>query len=460
MVSAESLRSSWYTNSSYIHTTGARTNEINTIPKTAKTSRRRIHRTVFDHRVAFLFKVTCLVWTTFLGSWGRRVKYSLGVRSGILSLPVEFRCLDTIREGCYTVCHSPRRLERYRYHSMGPKKKELGEDGTKGPPPKRAKKAKNPTEPTLQDDGFVVCPSELIFRKHPEYKASKKILGLDLDNTLIYRKPGSKGTFLPEDEDDFVIFNDSVKNVLMDYHKKGYGITIFSNQGVIKSAMLGKASGVLRGLVCQVLKQLDGIPINVLLATADPRAGSEYRKPGIKMWKHFVEEINDGIDPDMKDSLYVGDAAGRPSDINNGSDSDKKFAEAIGIQFKTPEDIFGCMAGGRKENDAMGRAFLELANVYLGNYMDIENKFFKAKFVKAAGQQILRYKDVITSSNQLKGVKGIGEGSRKLVDEFLKDGKLAEIEEIRNGTWQGSKAKKEQETVITSKSMSVGQQFL
>jgi bifunctional polynucleotide phosphatase/kinase len=353
------------------------------------------------------------------------------------------------------------RIHSYSDHNdiMGEKTKQDGE--AKGSPAvKRAKKAVL-KGPTLLEDGFTVSPADfLIYKKHAEYKVSDKILALDMDNTLIYRNPDSKGKFMPEDEDDFVIFNPSVKRTLEEYHKKGYGLVIFSNQGMIKSAMTGKASGIIRGLVSNLLKALDGIPINVLLATADVRAGSEYRKPGTGMWEHFVKEMNDEVEPNKEESLYVGDAAGRPSDINNGSDSDKKFAEAIGISFKTPEEIFGPIGGGKKENDAMGRAFIELANVYLADFMDIPNKFFKAKFLRSTGEHILRHGDVITSSDQLKGIKGIGEGSRKLVDQFLEHGELKDIQAIRNGTWEDPKERKKNEAAKSSKTITVGQQFL
>lgn len=344
-------------------------------------------------------------------------------------------------------------------HTMGEKQKSHGE--TKGSPARKKAKKAVPKGPTLLEDGFTVSPADmLIYKRDPNYKASEKILALDMDNTLIYRKPDSKGKFMPEDEDDFVVFNPSVKRVLEEHHKKGYGLVIFSNQGMIKSAMTGKASGIIRGLVSKLLQALDGIPINVLLATADVRAGSEYRKPGTKMWEHFVQEMNDQVEPNKEDSLFVGDAAGRPSDINNGSDSDKKFAEAIGIQFKTPEELFGPVGGGKKENDAMGRAFLELANVYLADYMDIPNKFFKGKFLKSTGEYILRHKDVITSSDQLKGIKGIGEGSRKLVDQFLEHGELKDTQAIRSGTWEDPKERKKNEAAKVSKTITVGQQFL
>lgn len=42
---------------------------------------------------------------------------------------------------------------------------------------------------------------------------------------------------------------------------------------------------------------------------------------------------------DLKDSFFVGDAAGREGDAVG--DSDLQFAKAIGLPFKTPDEVFG-----------------------------------------------------------------------------------------------------------------------
>ena len=47
-------------------------------------------------------------------------------------------------------------------------------------------------------------------------------------------------------------------------------------------------------------------------ATSD----DSFRKPGVMMWKYFIEKLNDGIKVDMKESFYCGDAAGRPATKN------------------------------------------------------------------------------------------------------------------------------------------------
>lgn len=90
--------------------------------------------------------------------------------------------------------------------------------------------------------------------------------------------------------------------------------------------MLGAASTKMRALVCNMLKQLNSdagkdIPVHVLMATEVK--DDEYRKPATGMWKKFVNDLNEGVEPNLEDSFFVGDAAGREGDINDGSSSDK-----------------------------------------------------------------------------------------------------------------------------------------
>lgn len=61
------------------------------------------------------------------------------------------------------------------------------------------------------------------------------------------------------------------------------------------------------------------------------------------MWDYFTKELNGGVEVDLAESFYCGDAAGRPArgtTKKDFSDSDLKFALNIGIQFKTPEQVF------------------------------------------------------------------------------------------------------------------------
>jgi bifunctional polynucleotide phosphatase/kinase len=340
---------------------------------------------------------------------------------------------------------------------------------SKKPKLENFEKKPNPKVPTLDPaDGFTVCPKDLLYRVHPRADASgkKKVLGLDLDNTLIRRRPDSlaKGG-LPDDKDDFELYNACVKDILKGYVDEGYAVVAFSNQGAIKTSMTGVNSVIIRGLCDNVSKALgDEVPLHFVLATTDPKKDNhEYRKPSVGMWKIFIDEMNGGVDPDLSECLYVGDAAGRPFDLQNMADSDKKFAENLGIRFMTPDELFGAPGTGKEENQAMGNAFLELANAFVMKTED-EKKHFRARALRNAGNAIKLFGEVITSVDQLSGkskVKGIGDGSKKLVQEYLETGSLAEIEKVMSGEWEKERLGQENnEEKAISKAAEVGQGFL
>lgn len=319
----------------------------------------------------------------------------------------------------------------------------------------------------MDDDNFLVHPKELIHFVHPASKPSKKVLGLDLDNTLIRRREDSSNKAgMPDDKTDFVFYNPNVKGILKDYADKGYNLVVFSNQGAIKTAMGGITSYIVRGVCANVGKALgDDVPLNFILATADPKKDSEYRKPRIGMWKKFIELMNDGVEPDLAESIYVGDAAGRPWDITSAqmNDGDKRFAESIGVTFKTPEEFFGAPGEGKAENQAMGNAFLELANLH-AEKTESDKKFFKARALRVAGGRIKMLPKVIASVEDVKGVKGIGKGSMEHVAEYLETGTLADIEKIKSGAYEEERkemqANEEKSNKEISKGDVVGQAFL
>jgi len=164
-------------------------------------------------------------------------------------------------------------------------------------------------------------------------KASVKIAGFDMDSTLINTKSGR--TFAIN-ASDWVWWNDAVPTKLKAAHDDGFKIVIFSNQAGVSSGQT--TSATLKSKFMQLHKSLK-IPFQFLCATAS----DEYRKPSTGMWRYFVEHCNADVKVNIKQSLYCGDAAGRPKSgkrAKDFSDSDRKFAINCGLTFYTPEMYF------------------------------------------------------------------------------------------------------------------------
>jgi bifunctional polynucleotide phosphatase/kinase len=95
---------------------------------------------------------------------------------------------------------------------------------------------------------------------------------------------------------------------------------------------------------CSVVLGQLGIPITLYAATAK----DIYRKPRTGMWKEMKDDYGlADIDIDHPNSIFVGDAGGRPAEVKDGitipkdfSCSDRNLADNIGIPFKTPEEFF------------------------------------------------------------------------------------------------------------------------
>jgi len=75
-------------------------------------------------------------------------------------------------------------------------------------------------------------------------KNANKIACFDLDETLQKTKSGKK-PFLTH-ENDFTFRDASVRTALNALHENGYKIVIFSNQGMVKSAVGGKKAEQIR----------------------------------------------------------------------------------------------------------------------------------------------------------------------------------------------------------------------
>lgn len=162
-----------------------------------------------------------------------------------------------------------------------------------------------------------------------------KIAGFDLDDTLVACKSGAK---FPNGRKDWKWLHPCVPEVLKKHYDMGFKIVIFTNQAGVekKHAKVGDLTGKITDL-CGIL----GFPMQALMACAT----DHWRKPNPTMWKYFTKHMNNGVEVDMKESLFVGDAAGRPKNWAAGrkkdfSCSDRKFAVNTGLTFKTPEEFF------------------------------------------------------------------------------------------------------------------------
>lgn len=281
------------------------------------------------------------------------------------------------------------------------KEKDLGGEG------KRTSMSKNlplgwaSVVPTLLKNRFVGQPS-------------KKIAAFDLDGTIVVTK--TKSAF-PKDENDYRVFNQSVPERLKALERDGHRIVILSNQGGIKGAIDGKQAQKVMKRIDRVLEEI-GISCTVLLSTSK----DVYRKPDVGMWKHFLEECNGGMDVDMSDSFYVGDAAGREGDF---ADTDREFAKNASLPFKTPEDVFG----PRQDTMAKNKDNLELVRIF-HDLSELETDPFKRRAFEKVSSVLMDCKDAISSGKQAMSMPGIGKGSAGIIDEYLNTGKVEALEKL------------------------------
>lgn len=166
-------------------------------------------------------------------------------------------------------------------------------------------------------------------------RARNKVAGFDIDGTIITTQSGK--TF-PTHPGDWRILYPEIPGRLKKLHEDGYKIVFFTNQlGVSK----GKTSiDDLKTKFSSVLDKL-GVPAQILISTG----GGIYRKPARGMWDFMCRKANDSVRVDIDESLYVGDAAGRPEKWaakrkKDFSCSDRLFALNVGVKFYTPEEFF------------------------------------------------------------------------------------------------------------------------
>jgi bifunctional polynucleotide phosphatase/kinase len=182
---------------------------------------------------------------------------------------------------------------------------------------------------------FDSSNDSLIHGQTNDFVGGSKVAMFDMDGNLIKTKSGkthAKGAA------DWVWWHDCVPAKLREYHDKGYVLAIATNQSGISSGTTNKND--IMNKIKELVKIIDR-PFSVMIAGC--KDGN--RKPNTGMWDFFRDNYNDGIAIDLKQSCYVGDAAGRPA---NGTKRPKRdhgygdrcMAVNVGTNFFTPEMFF------------------------------------------------------------------------------------------------------------------------
>jgi len=181
----------------------------------------------------------------------------------------------------------------------------------------------------------------LFYLNPPNLSGNNKILGFDMDDTLITIKSGSDS---PLGRKDWKWLSEDIPKILKNSNEKGFKIVIFTNQGGIFHNSSGKIdikrAEQLKGKIEDIIFEI-GFPVQVFISGNY----DEFRKPSRSMWDFMVKYLNEGIEPKLDESWFIGDSAGRPLNWKIGKEKDwschdRKFALNIGINFSTPEEFF------------------------------------------------------------------------------------------------------------------------
>ncbi|KAL6616027.1 hypothetical protein ACP70R_038297 [Stipagrostis hirtigluma subsp. patula] len=177
----------------------------------------------------------------------------------------------------------------------------------------------------------------VIFREQEDgLHASAKVAAFDFDGCLAKTSVKRIGA------DKWSLQHKSIPEKLQRLYNDGYKLVIFTNESNIE-----RWKNKRQEAVDSKVGRLDNfiecvkVPIQVFIACGLGKGKGTpddlYRKPNPGMWWLMAQHFNSGIEIDMDQSFYVGDAAGRENDHSN---ADKEFAKAIGLKFYVPEEYF------------------------------------------------------------------------------------------------------------------------
>ena len=126
---------------------------------------------------------------------------------------------------------------------------------------------------------------------------------LSQDNTLLRTSSGRK---FPVGRNDWAWLLACIPAKLRALHNSGWKVVIFTNQNGISTG--NQSAAEIKGKILDIIKDC-GVPMSAFIASADDL----YRKPATHGWQFMIDKCNGGIQVDLTQSIYVGDAAGRPA---------------------------------------------------------------------------------------------------------------------------------------------------
>ncbi len=160
-----------------------------------------------------------------------------------------------------------------------------------------------------------------------------KVAAFDLDDTLVKTKSNKTHG---QDENDWLIYDDSVSDKLNQYVKDGYTLVMVTNQKGISTKKTNPE--MWKNKVQNIINCLQ-VDFTILCCTSDDL----YRKPCTTLWDKYIQNY------DKNNSFYCGDAGAqlfrKINDIElkkDFSDTDLKFALNLNIKFMHRDEfIYG-----------------------------------------------------------------------------------------------------------------------
>lgn len=245
----------------------------------------------------------------------------------------------TINNKTYSIGHGHILELRLGYHQyevvFDPLPDQANSTSTKDFPIFNLKNKTKVRENSDQGTWELIGNKELLIFTSESMQSRSKIAAFDVDGTIIKTKSGKR---FPVNADDWELNLPVIKSTLEKLYNDDYKIVFFTNQsGVGKDSLKIKD---FKRKVENILKALS-VPVQVYAALGK----GFYRKPLTGMWNTLTDIKNDDVEIDIKNSFYVGDAAGRedswaPKKKKDHSIADRLFAINIGLLFYTPEEYF------------------------------------------------------------------------------------------------------------------------